>query len=311
LDGTPIERRIHLDRSLLFYDYLRVEGWLFPEPEALESIDVFVDGRLVHTEKERFMEPSPDIDLHPNCRFSISTLVTRAQDGLTGSLTFNFAQGEPVTLDLAYNAAAHHLEASSEFYAFLDQVRATPGASLLEVGSRARSGTSFRHLLEGVDYVGVDVMDGENVDIVGDAHELSHALSGKLFDFVFSWDVFEHLAMPWKVVLELNKVMKIGALVYVGTPQACGLHDFPWDFWRFSDMAFRALFNERTGFELVECRMAVPMHLVPFHTFAPKWKSNENSAGYYHTAAIARKIAETDLEWDVPLSEVVTEPYPG
>ncbi len=39
-------------------------------------------------------------------------------------------------------------------------------------------------------------MDGENVDLVIDAHRLSEYFDKESFDLVISFAVFEHLAMP-------------------------------------------------------------------------------------------------------------------
>ena len=49
--------------------------------------------------------------------------------------------------------------------------RRGPGR-LLEIGSRARSGTDYRDLVPpGWEYTGVDVKPGPNVDVVADAHD--------------------------------------------------------------------------------------------------------------------------------------------
>ena len=87
------------------------------------------------------------------------------------------------------------------------------GGRVLEIGARARSGVTRRELFPPpVVYVGLDVSAGPNVDVVGDAHHLSQFVTGK-FDAAFSISTFEHLLMPWKVVLELNKILRDGGLV--------------------------------------------------------------------------------------------------
>jgi SAM-dependent methyltransferase len=125
---------------------------------------------------------------------------------------------------------------------------------ILEIGSRARSGVNNRdtYIKKEVDFVGVDVLDGECVDIVCDAHELSSKVNNNYFDCVYSLNVFEHILMPWKVVLEINKVLKTDGIVMIFTHHAFPLHDLPWDYWRFSDNAWHGLFNKQTGFEVIE-----------------------------------------------------------
>ncbi len=79
-------------------------------------------------------------------------------------------------------------------------------------------------------YQGFDIVAGENVDVVGDAHQLSKHFSSKTFDFCFSVSVFEHLMWPWKVVLELNDVMKVGGMVFAQSHPTWPKHEIPWDF---------------------------------------------------------------------------------
>jgi len=78
---------------------------------------------------------------------------------------------------------------------FRDAVAGTKG-QFLEIGSRARSGVNYKSWFpDDIDYVGIDIAAGPNVDVVGDAHHLSRLLNGK-FAFVFSIAVFEHILMP-------------------------------------------------------------------------------------------------------------------
>lgn len=66
-------------------------------------------------------------------------------------------------------------------------------AKVLEICPRARSGNTYRHHLPAdIDYVGLDVLPGPNVDIVGDAHKLSHLFRLNHFDAVFALSTFEH-----------------------------------------------------------------------------------------------------------------------
>jgi hypothetical protein len=149
------------------------------------------------------------------------------------------------------------------------------------------------------------------VDQVVDAHALSDTLGRDRFDAVSSYMVFEHLAMPWKAAVELNRVLEPGGLAYVMSTQSCGLHDMPCDYFRFSDDGYRALFNAATGFEIVELCMSVPMHVVPFVHQAAVFTDVDKAAGFFVSEVIAKKIGETTLDWPVPLAQVSTKPYPA
>ena len=86
---------------------------------------------------------------------------------------------------------------------FADYVVDSDIKTALEIGSRARSGVNNRdtYLPKDIEFTGIDVLDGEGVDVVCDAHQLSEHLESNKYDLVYSLNVFEHLLMPWKVVL--------------------------------------------------------------------------------------------------------------
>lgn len=143
---------------------------------------------------------------------------------------------------------------------FIDDLSCRRSGTLLEIGGRARSApSSYRPLAPpGWRYVSFDIVDGPDVDVVGDAHELSSYFDAGSIDAIVSASVFEHLAMPWKAVLEMNRVLAPGGTVLTTTHQAWPLHEQPWDFWRYSDASWHALFNESTGFRLDQAAMGQP-----------------------------------------------------
>jgi hypothetical protein len=170
--------------------------------------------------------------------------------------------------------------------------------------ARARSGISRRHHIpETWDYKGTDILPGPNVDMVIDAHKPSSLIAVRSIDAVMSISVFEHLAMPWKAAIELNRVMAKGAIGFVQTHQMFPLHEQPWDFWRISADAWPALFNRVTGFRIIEAAMAEPGFMVP-----ARWHPGVNfreKVGYALSSVVFEKIAETKLRWDVKLKDVV------
>ena len=102
---------------------------------------------------------------------------------------------------------------------FLEHLRTTPPGRVLELGSRGEQGTMYRDALPpGWTYTGFDIEPGHNVDVVGDAHELSRHVEPESFDALLSVATFEHLAMPWKVAVEINKVLKPGGVAVLSVP---------------------------------------------------------------------------------------------
>ena len=197
------------------------------------------------------------------------------------------------------------------FNSFLDRVRAMPSPRVLEIGSRARSGTTYRHFLpEDVDYVGADMKEGPNVDVVADAHDLAAALGDQRFDAAFSISVFEHLAMPWKAAVSINRVLHDGAVLFVGTHQSFPVHDAPWDFWRFSDNAWKCMFNRATGFRVLETALGEPAEMVARSSHAAVWRIEEQRA-YFTSNALMQKIGEPTVDWPVSMDDLDIGDYPA
>ena len=185
-----------------------------------------------------------------------------------------------------------------------------PNARILDIGGRDRSQRTYKEFFPNAEYVVVDIVDGENVDVVADAHNLSSVFENSSFDFVFSTFVFEHLLMPWKVALEINKILRVGGSLWVQSHQTLGLHDCPWDYWRFSSESWASLFNQNTGFEIVETISDHEMYIIPFLTRNEMFDA-EKAVGYELSAVHAVKVCDTELNWDTSLTDLVTTKYPG
>jgi SAM-dependent methyltransferase len=186
-------------------------------------------------------------------------------------------------------------------------------AKVLEIGSRDVSNVVRRNMFpNAAEYVGFDVLAGNNVDIVGDAHQLSEYVSGKYFDIVYSYSVFEHLMFPWKAALEINRVLKTGGYVMTMTHPAWPEHEMPWDFWRFPRNSFHSIFNATTGFEIEEVIEGRAMRAFPLFEDVPMramYKYKLNGAVF----CLARKISDYDnekLRWDMKIEDVMDTMYP-
>ena len=140
-------------------------------------------------------------------------------------------------------------------------------------------------------FVGVDLEPGPGVDIVTDASVLSRVIRPHSFDIVVSVSVFEHLRRPWQVVLEINKILKTGGLVFIHSHQTFPLHDYPGDFFRFSEKGFKELFSENLGFEVLATGSQVPCRVVP-SVEIPGWLKEH--LAYINTTVCARKVADFD-----------------
>jgi SAM-dependent methyltransferase len=193
---------------------------------------------------------------------------------------------------------------------FVALLHTLKSGSVLEIGSRSRSGIDYRGFIPAdLSYVGMDILPGPNVDVVGDAHELERLLGRDRFVAAFSRSVFEHLAMPWKVAVELNRVLKPGGIVFTGTHQTWPLHEEPWDFWRFTQHSWTALFNPSTGFEVLETACGEPARIHAVRP-NPSTRALQDLPAFLGSASIVRKVSETGLEWPVPLGTAARDSYP-
>jgi SAM-dependent methyltransferase len=197
---------------------------------------------------------------------------------------------------------------------FIELTQQVASPAILEIGSRDVTGVTRRDLFpHSSDYVGFDVLAGAGVDVVGDAHRLSQSFPPERFDFVYATSVFEHLLFPWKVALEINKVLRPGGYAYVSTHPVWPEHEMPWDFWRFPKSGFHALFNRFTGFEIVSLVEGLPCTV---YSLVDDWPTRGNCFGKANqgVAVIARKISDVRddlLRWDIAPSDVLDTMYPA
>lgn len=193
---------------------------------------------------------------------------------------------------------------------FVEGIRASGVVSVLDLGGRDRSRNAQKDLFGDAKCTVFDIVPGDNVDVVGDAHRLSKHFSRGKFDFVYCISVFEHLLMPWKVVIEMNKVMKKGGRALISTHQTVGVHDLPWDFWRFTIWSWEALFNRFTGFKIVDREMDMEQFVIPF-VFRPGKEDAEKSAGYEASVVLVEKTGPALVRWWVPLRKILATSYPA
>src|SRR5262249_38428306 len=140
-------------------------------------------------------------------------------------------------------------------------------------------------------------------------HDMVGLFPNQKFVAVFSLSVFEHLAMPWKAALEINRVLETGGLVFTMSHQTWPPHEEPWDFWRFSRSSWQTIFNAATGFEILEPAGGEPARVHPVRQH-PANRDLPQSIAWLGSTCLARKITDTKLSWPVPLKIAVEGNYP-
>lgn len=120
------------------------------------------------------------------------------------------------------------------------EARNTPkeGRTLV-VGSKVYGGKQDRRALY-ADAVGVDLFEGEGVDVVADLEQPQPGLG--MFDHIDLCSVLEHVRRPWLMADVLQSLMNPGASILVTVPFIWRIHAYPSDFWRMTPEALEILF---------------------------------------------------------------------
>ena len=179
------------------------------------------------------------------------------------------------------------------------------GKTVLEIGSYNVNG-SVRPLIENLqpqNYLGIDLQNGPNVDLVLPAEKLLEEFGPEKFDVVISTETLEHV-LDWRLIIgNMKAVLKEGGYIYITVPTVgCGHHDFPIDCWRYneSDMSkifadFDIIINQTIG-DCILFKAQKPENYAPidlsnitlYSMWKPKIKNNENM--FTHWADTPLKI---------------------
>ncbi len=118
---------------------------------------------------------------------------------------------------------------------------------VLDAGSLDVNGT-YRPLVEkrGGRYVGLDLVQGSNVDVVS-PDPYCYPFPDGYFDVVLSGSVMEHVERPWLWVPELARVLKPGGWLCLVTHWCFPLHRYPVDCWRILPDGMQVLFDDTGG----------------------------------------------------------------
>jgi glycosyltransferase involved in cell wall biosynthesis/SAM-dependent methyltransferase len=201
---------------------------------------------------------------------------------------------------------------------FASEMRKING-TVLELGARKVSPITSDHVslfLPECRFLTNDIHPAQNIDIVADAHFLSDHVEHGSIDGVFSVAVMEHLAAPWLVAAEINRVLKIGGLTLQVLPQTWPVHEMPNDFWRMTDEGLKALFAPELGFEILDSGMETPMAIYPSLPFRhDAFLEMPFHPGFGNSFVLARKvreIADASVRWPMARNALsaISQSYP-
>jgi SAM-dependent methyltransferase len=183
------------------------------------------------------------------------------------------------------------------------QDRQSEKLNIFDLGSQ-NIGGSYRSLFDSPQwaYFGVDLEDGENVDIVlRNAYKWDEIQSNSV-DVLISGQTLEHIEYFWLTILEIARVLKPDGICCLIAPSSGYEHRYPVDCWRFYPDGMTALANF-AKLKVLESRT--------------QWQDEDYADGsnvWHDSMLIATKPME-DIEsvtpyehFDQRYSQILTEP---
>lgn len=140
----------------------------------------------------------------------------------------------------------------SSYAAAMDRIAARAAGPVLQIGSRASvidlKAANWRNRLSALPFVGLDMVPGDNVDVVADIAGEFRLLRDRLKTFQFGTvicaHVLEHVRQPWIAARNIERLLAPGGLLFIQVPWVQAYHPFPEDYWRFSFAGIRSLFED-------------------------------------------------------------------
>lgn len=179
---------------------------------------------------------------------------------------------------------------------FIARCRELPSPTVLELGTkRSKPERSTMHrdwVPHASEFLGTDLEEGPDVDIVADVHRLSEVVGRERFDVILSCSTFEHLKYPTLAAHEVMKALKVGGLMYVQTVQSFPLHGYPSDYFRFSREALASLFGTQMGVDVVATNYDFPVRL-----YARRVPGLQLHPGFLNSTIWGEKRAPTPEEY--------------
>ncbi len=294
-----------------------LRGWIIKKKGALDKVEISVGGNSVPITS---WHSRPDVEaVYPlyytkNCGFVVHfPRIAKHQ------VTFNAeGQGKTFNKTLFFDGSLPQPpdpnifpDGSGLYNEFIELVNKNH-LKVLEIGSRmVVSGTNSQRVFfpEASSYTGFDYYPDSNTDVVGDAHQLSKYFENKKFGAIFSLAVFEHLAMPWVVALEISKLLEVGGITFHQTHFAFPSHELPWDFWRYCDAGLKVLFSPALGFEVIQSAFHEPVRLYS-DRLSPTLERLPSFPVFTHVSILARKVKPVnydEFKWNVTIKDILDQ----
>lgn len=124
----------------------------------------------------------------------------------------------------------------------LTQIAPQTSGRVLDIGSGLSRGYEGLFKPYVAEYLCLDRNPEHNVDICSDCYNIP--LANESIDTIVSTQVLEHLDTPMKMLQESHRILKSGGMAIMTIPMAWGLHEEPYDFYRYTKYGIEHLFAE-------------------------------------------------------------------
>lgn len=118
--------------------------------------------------------------------------------------------------------------------------------NILSVGSGGEITDCLRK--QKLTFTSIDIDPARNPDIVMDITNMDK-ISSNSIDVIFCMEVLEHVKEPLKACSEIFRVLKPNGLLIGSTPFMLGIHDSPFDYYRYTYYGIKEIFKD---FEQIE-----------------------------------------------------------
>lgn len=196
----------------------------------------------------------------------------------------------------AYSAAGHAQEPNLLLENFKQCAAQMQSPSVMELGvRRLYPDVKTMHdewIPNAGEFLGSDIENGLDVDIVADVHTLSKTVGEERFDIIISCSSFEHFKYPHLAAHEIMKSLKIGGLLFIQTHQTYPVHGAPYDYFRFSREALAGLFGTQMGFNVIDT-----VYEFPAQIYTPQVPNTGGEAAFINTCLLGAKTGKTPLDY--------------
>lgn len=123
-----------------------------------------------------------------------------------------------------------------------------------DIGSQDVNGSHKPAVKElGLEYLGVDMVDGKNVDLVlADPYQWN-VLGDSTVEYMISGSCLEHVEAPWLWAKQAEQKLSHGGILIVLVPWTLGEHRYPVDCYRYLPDGLKFLFCKWARLRCLEC----------------------------------------------------------